>query len=102
MHVFDSCVDALLSVSLGDHLTLCITVLEQVLNLYFTSKDRKFIRQSGKPWNFLHSTDLPAQTLNFITDIGLKVFASYIKTLCSMNMFVRFSAIYLLLHTHYR
>src|SRR6218665_3140771 len=56
--------------------------------------------QLEKPWNFLHSSDLPAQTLHFIT--VLKVFASYIKTLCSMNIFLRFSAIYLLLHANYR
>src|SRR6218665_3725732 len=37
---------------------------------------------------------ITAQNLDFITNIDLKVFASYIKTLRSMNIFLRFSAIY--------
>src|SRR6218665_2391035 len=37
---------------------------------------------------------ITAQNLDFITNIDLKVFASYIKTLRSMSIFLRFSAIY--------
>src|SRR6218665_899451 len=58
--------------------------------------------QLEKPWNFLHSSDLPAQTLNIITDIDLKFLVFYIKILCSLNIILRFSTIYILLHANYR
>src|SRR6218665_2550984 len=53
--------------------------------------------QLEKPWNFLSLSDLHALRIcHYSTKSGfyhLKVFASYIKTLHSMSIFLRFSAI---------